>query len=77
MWNTSSQSLSIQNPTSATTSLKVSGAGEVTAEFSKTGSTGSSIFQIQSYQIALIILGVLIIAVGCVFVIRRRERRAS
>jgi hypothetical protein len=71
-WVTSSpQSLSIQNPTSPTTLLKISSAGQVTAEFSQTGSTTSSKTGLEPYQIALIVVGALIIA-GSAFVITRR-----
>jgi hypothetical protein len=70
-WVTSSQSLSIQSPTSPSTSLKVSSAGNVTAEFNKSAASGSSILQFNSYQVVLIVAGTLLIVGSALAIVRR------
>ena len=72
-WASNSQSLVIQNPTSPSTFVKVSGGGGLIAQFNPANTSKSST-SIPTYQVDLIIAGVLII-LASVFVIVRRIRR--
>ncbi|MDH2901472.1 MAG: sialidase family protein [archaeon] len=72
-WVSNSQSLVIQNPTLSNTYVKISGGGDLIAQFNP-ASTSKSSTSISTYQVDLIIAGVLIIFTS-VFVIVRRIRR--
>jgi hypothetical protein len=75
-WVTDSQYLSIQNPNSPTTSVKILGGGQITALFVPSkGSTPSQILTLQLYQIYFIVGGILIILASAFVVVARRVRR--
>jgi hypothetical protein len=74
-WVTDSQLLAIQNPSSPNTFVKISGGGQIIAQFNAvTTSTSPMPSPLPTYQVGLIIAGIIII-LGSAFVIIRRVHR--